>query len=116
MVRKFDMGQIVWSRGVSDMVIKDKAFARFAANSLKRHSEGDWGNLSPEEEEANEHSEGDWGNLSPEEEEANELALKGVSTRIFSAYEAEGLPKIWIITEADKSMTTILFPEERHHV
>jgi len=98
MVRKFDMGQIVWSRGVSDMVIKDKAFARFAANSLKRHSEGDWGNLSPEEE------------------EANELALKGVSTRIFSAYEAEGLPKIWIITEADKSMTTILFPEERHHV
>ncbi|MCD6390536.1 MAG: hypothetical protein J7L92_00860 [Dehalococcoidia bacterium] len=98
MVRKFDMGQIVWSRGVSDMVIKDKAFARFAANSLKRHSEGDWGNLSPEEE------------------EANELALKGVSTRILSAYEAEGLPKIWIITEADKSMTTILFPEERHHV
>ncbi|MEL7562600.1 hypothetical protein [Dehalogenimonas sp. 4OHTPN] len=32
--------------------------------------------------------------------------------RILSAYEAEGLPKIWIITEADRSATTILFPEE----
>ena len=41
----------------------------------------------------------------------NELALKACY-RLLSAYEKEGLPKIWIITEADRSVTTVLFPEE----
>jgi hypothetical protein len=41
----------------------------------------------------------------------NELAL-GKQLRLFSVYEDNGLPKIWIITEADRSVTTVLFPEE----
>uniref|UniRef100_A0A6M3J7I9 Uncharacterized protein n=1 Tax=viral metagenome TaxID=1070528 RepID=A0A6M3J7I9_9ZZZZ len=32
--------------------------------------------------------------------------------KLFSAYEQDGQPKIWIITEADRSATTVLFPEE----
>jgi len=46
-----------------------------------------------------------------EDKQQNELALKA-GLRFFSAYEKEGMPKIWIITEADRSATTILFPEE----
>jgi len=33
-------------------------------------------------------------------------------TRVFSAYELRDGTRIWIITEADRSVTTILFPEE----
>jgi len=31
---------------------------------------------------------------------------------LFSAYKQEGLPPIWIITEADRSVTTVLLPDE----
>jgi len=57
------------------------------------------------------HLRGDWGDLCPEDWDANERALQ-YGGRLFSAYQEEGLPKIWIITEADRSATTILFPEE----
>ncbi|MFZ4860331.1 MAG: plasmid related protein [Desulfuromonadaceae bacterium] len=42
---------------------------------------------------------------------ANELALQS-GDRLFSAYKREGLPKLWIITESDRSVTTVLFPDE----
>jgi len=58
------------------------------------------------------HNGGDDGNLSDEDREANKLALKDGS-RIFSAYV---LPKtgerIWVITEADRSSTCCLTPNE----
>jgi hypothetical protein len=90
---KFPMGILTMTRGVNNQVADNTAFAKFVWGSLKRHANGDWGNLSAEDIQEN--------NLSLRE-----------SFRILSAYEAEGLPKIWIITEADRSSTTILFPEE----
>ena len=54
---------------------------------------------------------GDWGNVCDEDKQENELSLKE-GYRLLSAYEKDGLPKIWIITEADRAATTILFPEE----
>ena len=57
------------------------------------------------------HANGDWGCIPDEDKQENELSLKE-GFRLLSAYESEGLPKIWIITEADRSATTILFPEE----
>ena len=54
---------------------------------------------------------GDWGDLDNEDKQENELSLKE-GYRLLSAYKKEGLPKIWIITEADRSATTVLFPEE----
>jgi len=54
---------------------------------------------------------GDWGNMCEEDQQENERALIDGS-RLFSAYKADGLPKIWIITEADRSSTCILFPDE----
>ncbi|MBH2030365.1 MAG: hypothetical protein I8H74_07845 [Moraxellaceae bacterium] len=54
------------------------------------------------------HHTGDWGNLCSEDKESNEEALI-MGGRIFSSYQYE-TDKIWIITEADRSVTTILLP------
>lgn len=91
---KFELGQLVFTRGVNDLVADDAEFAKFVLARLRRHAIGDWGDMCPEDK------------------AENELALKVGYLRIFSAYEAEGLPKIWVITEADRSATTVLFPGE----
>ena len=54
------------------------------------------------------HHLGDWGNLCSDDKDSNEMALI-TGGRIFSSYEFE-TDKIWIITEADRSTTTILLP------
>ena len=64
-----------------------------AAEFLRRHEAGDWGEVGPE----------DWAE--------NELSVRE-GFRILSAYRLSTGVKIWIITEADRSVTTILLPEE----
>lgn len=54
---------------------------------------------------------GDWGNLSEEDKRANDDALK-YEERVLSSYVSSDGKKFWIITEADRSSTTVLFPEE----
>lgn len=54
---------------------------------------------------------GDWGDVSDKDRVENELALQE-GDRLFSVYMKEGQPKLWIITEWDRSATTVLFPEE----
>ncbi len=57
------------------------------------------------------HVSGDWGNLSQDDRKMNDEALFNCS-RIFSSYETSRKEVIWIITEADRSVTTILLPNE----
>ena len=90
----FPLGQLVMTAGVNEKVSEDPKFAEFVTKSLDRHKTGDWGDMCPEDK------------------QENDLALKAGNLRIFSAYEDSELPKIWIITEADRSATTILFPDE----
>jgi hypothetical protein len=56
------------------------------------------------------HATGDWGDLCAFDRHQNEIALRE-GLRIFSSYNAAG-GRVWIITEADRSVTTILLPEE----
>ena len=56
------------------------------------------------------HGRGDWGELSPEDRQANAAALKN-GWRILSAYRIQAV-RFWVITEADRSVTTVLLPEE----
>jgi hypothetical protein len=56
------------------------------------------------------HASGDWGNLCAEDTLANDDALKH-GGRLFSAY-GQGRERFWIITEADRSVTTILLPND----
>lgn len=57
------------------------------------------------------HQAGDWGNLCDEDKKTNDDAVKH-GYRILSAYQASSGEKFWIITESDRSVTTILFPDE----
>lgn len=57
------------------------------------------------------HFHGDWGDLCDEDKAENDLSLKR-GYRILSAYQLDEHTKIWIITERDRSATTILLPEE----
>ena len=94
----FNTGQIVASRGVYNLACQNSEFAQFVQKSLNRHVKGDWGDVDDEDK------------------QTNDQALKQ-GTRLLSAYNDDRFPKygvatIWIITEADRSATTILFPDE----
>ena len=90
---RFETGQVVATKGVHHLMREDEAFRTFVDLSLVRHQKGDWGDVGPADREMNERA-----------------LVEG--TRIFSAYVAKGQPKVWIITEEDRSATTVLFPSE----
>jgi hypothetical protein len=56
------------------------------------------------------HASGDWGDLCTSDAAQNEAALLN-GGRLFSAYHS-GETKFWIITEADRSVTTVLLPQD----
>ncbi len=56
------------------------------------------------------HATGDWGDLCAFDRRQNEAALRE-GHRVFSSYDAP-TGRVWIITEADRSATTVLLPEE----
>ncbi|HXJ57764.1 MAG TPA: hypothetical protein VNU68_13985 [Verrucomicrobiae bacterium] len=57
------------------------------------------------------HQAGDWGDLDEEDKRENQVSLeKGF--RLLSAYRGASGTKFWIITEADRSVTTVLLPED----
>jgi hypothetical protein len=57
------------------------------------------------------HIHGDWGDLSVEDLAANELALL-TGRRVLSSYALPGGGRVWVITDADRSVTTILLPDD----
>jgi hypothetical protein len=57
------------------------------------------------------HMQGDWGELCEEDREENEFSLEH-GLRVMSAYRLPTDVKIWVITEADRSATTFLLPAE----
>lgn len=57
------------------------------------------------------HTQGDWGEVSPADQRSNDYAVQH-GLRIASAYRSKQGRMFWIITEADRSATTILLPEE----
>ena len=56
------------------------------------------------------HASGDWGDVCAADAQANDLALDGAA-RLLSAYDTAA-GRLWIITEADRSATTVLLPSE----
>ena len=57
------------------------------------------------------HSQGDWGDVDPEDRTANDT-YRRTGGRILSSYRLDAETKVWVITEADRSSTCILLPEE----
>lgn len=90
--RGFVGGRLVVTPGIQEKMEEDPEFREAVHKSIQRHLKCDWGDMSNEDK------------------SENDFAVKKGDLRIFSAYELN--PKIWIITEADRSATTVLFPEE----
>ena len=86
----FALGQLVMTAGVGDLIrqgrINPSAY-------LRRHLSGDWGELSTEDR------------------RSNDAALKS-GDRLLSSYQVAPDLKLWIITEWDRSVTTLLLPDE----
>lgn len=57
------------------------------------------------------HVSGDWGDLDEEDKKENDFSVQN-GFRILSAYKLNNGTKIWIITEADRSATTVLLPKD----
>jgi hypothetical protein len=57
------------------------------------------------------HTAGDWGNLCDEDRRENQFSVEH-GQRVLSSYLTEAGEKLWVITEADRSSTCILLPEE----
>ena len=88
-IEGFELGRIVLTPGAIDTMV---LYGIDAVDLLERHVSGDWGNVPPEDA------------------RENELSLRE-GFRILSSY-GEGDRRLWIITEADRSATTILRSEE----
>ena len=56
------------------------------------------------------HRSGDWGDVSPEDVSENEVSVR-YGFRVISSYRVAG-ERLWIITERDRSVTTLLLPSE----
>ena len=57
------------------------------------------------------HASGDWGDLDEEDKQENHLSLQR-GFRVFSAYITNSGIQVWIITEADRTVTTALLPQD----
>jgi len=91
---KFSTKQTVVTAGINNMMTENVAFAQFVHLSLRRHFGCDWGDLNTVDK------------------QTNDYAL-ATNERIFSVYASKLLDKsIWIISEADRITTTVLFSVE----
>jgi hypothetical protein len=90
MASTFPLGQVVATPGALD--------------ALDRAGQDSWEFLRR-------HASGDWGDISEADRKENELSLRE-GFRLLSAYTLADGTRIWIITEAGRSSTCILLPEE----
>ena len=86
---RFSLGRIVATAGVADHI---NQHGINPLEFLRRHVSGDWGDVPPEDA------------------QENEFAVSR-HLRLMSSYLMAG-ERVWIITEADRSVTTLLFPSE----
>lgn len=89
MMASFRLGQLLITPGANDAMIDEDRMEYIAR-----------------------HARGDWGTVCDADKRLNDQAVKD-GTRLLSAYLLrDGQTRIWIITEADRSATTILLPDE----
>ena len=89
-VARFALGQTVITPGAEEAL---QIAGQTASEFLRRHMAGDWGELSDNDL------------------KENELSLEQ-GFRLLSCYQTTKGERLWIITEADRSATTILLPIE----
>lgn len=93
MSKKFSLGEVFLTSGVVSFMKEHDIPYSEITNLLNRHANGDWGNLSENDK------------------EMNEQALRSGNDRILSKYKLL-FEDVYVITESDRSYTTIMFPSE----
>ena len=88
---RFSPGQVVMTAGVDELVRQGRLNP---SAYLRRHLHGDWGDLSDDDR------------------RLNDAALKSGEDHLFSSYQVAPSLQLWIITEWDRSVTTLLLPSE----
>ena len=93
---KFQLGRLCASRAVAATMEEQSSFDAFVWQAVARYLRCDWGEMSASDK------------------RANDEAVSSGDARILASYDNLDHPerKIWIITEADRSCTTIIFPDE----
>jgi hypothetical protein len=94
--RPFKLGVVVATNGAIDALLRS---GETPTIFIHRHQRGDFGDLTTEDRRANEEAVAHEGDPSKQ-------------FRILSVYSTRHNEKLWIITEADRSLTTILTPDE----
>jgi uncharacterized protein YycO len=89
----FKIGNLVMTHAVNNMVLGSEQFAKDVTSAFGRYIRADWGDMCRDDK------------------KSNDSAVKSGLDRILAAYKtSEG--KIYIITEADRSYTILLFADE----
>ena len=95
---RFDLGTVVCTMGIQSLIDSDSGYSMLISDCLRMHNECNWGNLCDEDKKMN--------------DEAVRAEENGEPTdRLMSSYNVNGTD-IWIITEWDRSVTTVLLPSE----
>ncbi len=94
----FETGPVVMTCGIRGLIMDDPLVSEKIDECLERHKNGDWGDLCDDDKEMNDES------IRAEKE-------GGYGDSLFSKYDNDFGP-IYIITECDRSVTTILLAEE----
>ncbi len=94
----FPHGQLYQTRRIADTACEHPPFTSFIASCISRHLSCDWGDCCPDDAALNNASLRDGGRL---------FSVYNIPSGL---YDSES--KIWIITEHDRSYTTVLFPSD----
>ncbi len=89
----FSIGNLVATCSVTDRMEKDPAFREFVSYSYRRYISCDWGDTCKADQ------------------RQNDIAVRD-GERILAEYRFDKDTKLWIITEWDRSVTTLLFPDD----
>lgn len=93
-----ELGKILFTAAIADAVSNSNDFSAFVCQSIEKHKACDWGACDSEDA------------------HQNDIAFES-GGRILSVYknlasQKDSEPKIWIITEWDRSVTTVLYPSD----
>ena len=94
MGNKLKLGKLVITCTIQEEMSTNLKFYNYIMKCLKRYIENDWGEMVEDDK------------------KLNDLALENNDERILAAYKSEEFSKVYIITEWDRSYTTILYANE----
>lgn len=97
MAKTFALGKVVATRNVWELIDTNESFSQFVTICMSRYIANDWGDICKEDWEANDQAVINGERL---------LASYVIPEDVEEVYE----DRLWIITEWDRSVTTLLFP------